>query len=139
MGIFRGISYQIVDRVLMQNTTVQSRVNTETLNEAWLTIKTQLTNLDKKTVKGALVGKMDEVSIFFPVTLKGNETKEVVITPEMITKLHIQNPKLWWCNNLGAPNMSKLSLEFDIETSVCDRSDINFGIVTGKQIGRAHV
>lgn len=44
MGIFREVRVVMNDEVSMENSAVHSKVNTETLDEAWLTVETQLTN-----------------------------------------------------------------------------------------------
>lgn len=129
MGIFRKISLEIVDDVLMENTAVFSKVNTETLKEAWLTIETELTNLTGHPVKGALVGHIGkDISIYLPVTLAADEHRKVKITPNEIRRLHILNPRLWWCNNMGKPEMYDLSLRFEMATKLCDDNNVSFGI-----------
>jgi exo-1,4-beta-D-glucosaminidase len=129
MGIFRMISLEVVDDVLMQNTAVFSKVNTETLKEAWLTIHTQLTNLTGHTVKGRLVGHIgNDISIDYPVTLRPDERREVKITPEDVKRLHVINPRLWWCNNMGKPEMYDMQLRFEIGSQLCDNNNISFGI-----------
>jgi exo-1,4-beta-D-glucosaminidase len=129
MGIFRMISLEIVDDVLMQNTAVFSKVNTETLKEAWLTVETELSNLTGHTVKGSLVGHIGkDISIRFPVTLRAGERRKVTITPDDVRRLHVLNPRLWWCNNMGKPEMYDLSLRFEIGTELCDDNNISFGI-----------
>jgi exo-1,4-beta-D-glucosaminidase len=129
MGIFREISIEVVNDVRISNTYVQSKVNTSTLKEAWLTVKTQLTNYTDKAVKGSLIGDIDSKYFYIPVTLKAHETKAVTVTPEMASKaLHIDNPRLWWCNNMGNPDTYILKLEFDIEAQVCSKDEMTFGI-----------
>jgi exo-1,4-beta-D-glucosaminidase len=128
MGIFRGVSVVVVDDVLMNHTFVQSKVNTQTLKEAWLTVTTTLKNCSAKPLKGSLVGSMDKQYFYLPVTLKPFETRKVVVTPAMAKTLHVQNPRLWWCNNMGTPNMYNMSLEFDVEDRVCCKDNVAFGI-----------
>lgn len=128
MGLFRNVSIIVVDDVLMQHTAMTSKVNSETLKEAWLTVETQLSNLTDRPVKGALVGKINDIQIYFPVSLKAQETRTVKITPEDVLKLHIDNPRLWWCNGMGSPDMYDLSLEFDLDNKVCDKTELSFGI-----------
>ncbi len=48
MGIFREVRVVMNDEVSMENSAVHSKVNTETLDEAWLTVETQLTNESNK-------------------------------------------------------------------------------------------
>jgi exo-1,4-beta-D-glucosaminidase len=129
MGIFRKVSLEVVDDVLMQNTAVFSKVNTETLKEAWLTVETELTNLTGHAVKGALVGHIGtDIPINLPVTLKAGEHRKVTITPDEIRRLHIINPRLWWCNNMGKPEMYDLTLRFEIGSKLCDNNKVSFGI-----------
>lgn len=58
MGIFREVRVVMNDEVSMENSAVHSKVNTETLDEAWLTVETQLTNESEQAVKGQLIGTL---------------------------------------------------------------------------------
>ena len=128
MGIFRGVGIDVVGSVLMNNTAVQSHVNTKTLKEAWLTLATELTNLSGQTVKGVLRGELDGKQITFPVTLNAGEKRLLRLTPKEIPALHISNPRLWWCDNMGEPNLYNVSLKFDVENNTSDKCDITFGV-----------
>ena len=129
MGIFRNISLEIADDVLMQNTAVFSRVNTGTLKEAWLTVETELTNLTGFAVRGTLVGHIGNgIAIRFPVTLRAGERRKIRITPDDVPGLHVHNPRLWWCSNMGKPEMYDLSLRFEIGNELCDDDKVSFGI-----------
>jgi len=128
MGIFREVSVNIVGDVMISNPVVHSKVNTTTLKEAWLTLETELTNCTNHSVKGSLVGKFGSDYIFYPVKLKANEKKMVKITPAQVAKLHVDNPRLWWCHNLGNADMYTMDLEFDVENHVSDKCSFMFGI-----------
>jgi len=128
MGIWRPVSIEINGKVGVKNTAVQSKVNTETLEEAWLTVKTELQNFSSESVSGELIGKIGENEFSFPVTLNANEKKEILLTSEDIASLYIKNPKLWWCNNLGEPNLHKLSIRFETGNNITDEEEITFGI-----------
>lgn len=128
MGIFREVFVHISGDVKMENTAVKSKVNTETLKEAWLTVETQLTNYSAKTIKGKLKGKIEDVVFTYPVELAANETKVVTITSDDVADLQIENPRLWWCNNLGNPEMYTLDLEFECGNNLSDKETVRFGI-----------
>lgn len=49
----------------MENSAVHSKVNTETLDEAWLTVETQLTNESEQAVKGQLIGTLEGKTLVF--------------------------------------------------------------------------
>ena len=56
MGIFREVSVKTCGPVSLTHSAVRSRVNTKTLDEAWLTIATELTNHSDKAVSGKVKG-----------------------------------------------------------------------------------
>lgn len=128
MGIFREVRLSVTGDVEMLNTWVQSKVNTETLNEAWLSIETQLANLSDKAISGQLKGKIENIDFSIPVTLKAGETKKVKITSDDVKGLHIQNPRIWWCSGLGNPELYRLDLAFTTGNEVSAQTHETFGI-----------
>ena len=128
MGIWRPVTIEIEGAVGLKNTAVQSKVNTATLEEAWLTLKTELQNNTSKTVSGTLVGKIGENEFRYPVKLNPEETRNLTLTSKEIASLYLKNPKLWWCNNLGEPNLHNLSLRFETNKNISDSEEITFGI-----------
>jgi exo-1,4-beta-D-glucosaminidase len=127
-GIFREVAVHVSGAVKMNHTAVQSRVNLESLKEAWLTIETELVNLSDKAVNGKLTGKIDGRNFSYPVRLEAQEIKQIRITSEEINDLHLKNPRLWWCNHLGKPEMYTLNLQFEQDNIVSDSEKIEFGI-----------
>lgn len=128
MGIFREVRVMTNDAVAMDHAAVHSKVNTETLDEAWLTVETELSNRSDKAVKGELKGVLEGKSFSIPVSLEANETRVVKVTSEQADILHLKNPRLWWCHNMGNPEMYKLDLEFVVNNQVSDRSTVDFGV-----------
>lgn len=128
MGIWREVYLKISGEVSISNTYVESAVNTTTLEEASLTIKTSLKNNSAKTEHGYLTGKIENSEFRYPVTLKAGETLNLALTKAQIPELTIKNPRLWWCNNLGSPEMYQLELQFRIGKVISDAQNIGFGI-----------
>ena len=128
MGIFRPVWLRFSNQVSMKNPAVKSKVNVETLDEAWLTVETTLTNHGKKAVTGELCGKFDDKTFRYPVTLDAGETKVVSLTSEEVSELHMQNPRLWWCHNLGTPEMYSMDLSFEIKGKESDKLAVDFGV-----------
>jgi len=128
MGLFREVRLLVSGDVEMNNTWVQSKVNTETLDEAGLTIHTQVVNLSDKAVKGSIQGKIENITFSVPVSLNAGEKKTVKITPEEVKSLQIKNPRLWWCNNMGTPELYDLSLQFVTGDQISAVEDVTFGI-----------
>lgn len=128
MGIWREVYLKITGDVALKNTVVQSDVNTETLDEANLTIKTNVINYSQRAVSGKLIGKSEDFEFSIPVHLKAGEQKQVVINSDEISDLRIMHPRLWWCNNMGTPNLYNLSLNYVTNNSVSDEQHIVYGI-----------
>lgn len=59
MGIFREVSLKTCGPVSLTHSAVRSRVNSKTLDEAWLTIATELTNYSDNVVSGKVKGTAD--------------------------------------------------------------------------------
>ncbi len=130
MGIYRDIRLKRTGKVAINDPFVQTDVNTETLKEASLTISGELANLDniekEVTVSASVAGS----SISKSVGLKSNETKTFSLSPQEFQELVIQNPKLWWPNGLGDPNMHELKLEVYEGSTLLDEQIVKFGIRT---------
>ncbi len=128
MGIWREVYLKISGEVSINNTYVESTVNIETLKEATLTIKTSLKNNSTKPAEGFLTGKIENLEFSYPVVLKAGQTLDLVLTPQQIPELQIKNPRLWWCNNLGSPELYQLELYFKAKKEISDSDITQFGI-----------
>ena len=128
MGIFRPVWLRYSNQVSIQNPVVRTQVDTAELDEAWLTVETVLCNADSKPVKGKLCGKFDGKSFSMHVELAAGESKKITVTADDKRVLHVKNPRLWWCHNLGTPEMYSMDLSFIIDGQVSDAHTVNFGI-----------
>ncbi|MBO5707496.1 MAG: glycoside hydrolase family 2, partial [Bacteroidaceae bacterium] len=128
MGIFRPVWIRYSDAVSMKNPVITSKVDTVELDEAWLTVEATLCNSSDAEVSGKLIGKFDGKKFSYPVTLAAGETRTVKVTSEDAKVLHMKNPRLWWCHNLGTPEMYDMDLSFVINNKVSDSHSIDFGV-----------
>jgi exo-1,4-beta-D-glucosaminidase len=128
MGIWREVYLKTTGEVSIENTWVRSSVNTETLKEASLIIRTSLKNHSPSTLRGILKGRIGGESFSYPVTVEAGRTIDLELGPKQISILHIKNPRLWWCSNLGSPEMYRLNLTFETRDGISDADNINFGI-----------
>ncbi len=126
MGIFRPVWLRFSNEVAMKNSAVKSTVNVETLDEAWLTVETTLCNKSNKEVSGELRGQFDGREFSYPVTLEAGETR--VVSVGDIEELYVKNPRLWWCHNLGTPEMYSMDLSFVADGKESDNQTVDFGI-----------
>ena len=124
MGLFREVRVKTCGDVSLCHSSVRSRVNTETLQEAWLTIDTELTNHTTETVEGVLCGTFDGQQLQTSVTLAPHERRLVTLAADV----HVSHPRLWWCHTLGKPELYDLHMEFKQGGDVNDAEDVRFGI-----------
>ena len=133
MGIYREGRVKTCGNVAVSHSAVRSRVNTETLDEAWLTVVTELKNLSDQTVEGVVKGTADGQPFSCPVTLAAGEKRRFTLPSE----IHIDHPRLWWCHHMGKPELCDLHLEFVesidngkwiMDNCVSDSEDVKFGI-----------
>lgn len=132
MGIFRPVWLRYSNEVSIKNPAVRSKVDTVDFDQAWLTVEATLCNASDKEVSGKLCGKFENGSFSYPVTLAAGETKTVQVTAEDARRLHVKNPRLWWCHNLGNPEMYSMDISFVADGKVSDSNKVDFGI---RQIG----
>ena len=124
MGIYREVRVKTCGNVAVSHSAVRSKVNTETLDEAWLTVVTELKNLSDQPVEGEVKGTADGQAFSCPVTLAAGEKRYLTLP----TEIHIDHPRLWWCHNMGKPELCDLHLEFVENDKVSDSEDVKFGI-----------
>ena len=87
MGIWREVKVKTCGNVAVSHSTVRSRVSTS-LDEAWLTIATELWNLSDQPVEGIICGTADGQDFECPITLKASEKCRYTLPKE----LHISQP-----------------------------------------------
>lgn len=128
MGIFREVRVLKTGSVAISDVAVKSKVNLETLDEAWLTVEARLDNLSGNTVEGTLFAEYEGGTVKVPVTLKAGESKIISVGSDEQEVLHVKNPRLWWCRNLGSPEMYTMNFRFETEGQVTDSEKTDFGI-----------
>lgn len=128
MGIWREVILRISGPVSINNPFVQSKVNLDTLEEARLTMSAYLINHSDEQVTGILRGEIEEISFSQPFNLEPGEERKITLNPDEHDTLILSNPRLWWPNNLGDPNLYALKLTAIANNQESDVQSIRFGI-----------
>ena len=126
MGLFREVRVVRTGDVAIGESSVESKIDLKTLKEAWLTVRATLRNLTDQNVKGLVRGKFDGREFTAPVTLLPREVRDFSISG--LEALHVSNPRLWWCHNMGKPELYDMTLEFVKDGKVSDDEQLTFGI-----------
>lgn len=128
MGIYREVRLKRTGKVALDYPFVITDVNTETLAEAQLSISGELTNYSATPKTVTVSGTINDINISKEVTLQANEKKTINFFPKDFQQLIIKNPRLWWPNGLGDPNMNQLKLQVTDNGILVDEGEVNFGI-----------
>ena len=97
-------------------------------DSADVSIATTVRNVGDQPEKGVLKGSFGDVTFEQPVELAAGASQTVSFDPKTFPQLHVANPKLWWPNGYGAPNLYSLHLSFEVDGQVSDAQDVSFGI-----------
>jgi exo-1,4-beta-D-glucosaminidase len=128
MGLWREVYLTISGPVAIRHPFVDTKVNTETLDSADLTIYAEARNGSDKPVKGSFEVEIEQIHLAQNVELAAGETREISFTPERYAQLHVKSPRLWWPAKLGAQNLYQATFRFTSGGQESDRQAITFGI-----------
>lgn len=134
MGIVRNVTLSSFSKVEVSDVFVSPDLNLETLAEADLEVRACLRNVTDDAVSGVLSGAYDEKTFSVPVSLEAGETREVILTSDIVPELHVDSPRIWWCNGLGTPELYDMDLSFSVDGRMTDSESVSFGIrsITGR-------
>jgi len=127
-GITRDVYLTHTAEVSLLDPWVRSELSD--LTEADLSVQVEVANAAATAVTGELAGEINPGKIPFKksVTLQAGETRIVTLSAKDTPALHLDNPKLWWPNGYGDPNLYTCQLEFRTGGKVSDRKNLTFGI-----------
>jgi exo-1,4-beta-D-glucosaminidase len=128
MGIYRDVILSHTGPLSMRHSNVVSKVDKNTLKSAELTISTVLTNHTGHQQNGTLIASFNNIQISQEVQLQANEIREVFLSPSDFDELKINNPKLWWPNNMGEQALYDLKLTLRVNNEKSDEENFRFGI-----------
>ncbi|MGD9346187.1 MAG: glycoside hydrolase family 2 TIM barrel-domain containing protein [Candidatus Aminicenantes bacterium] len=128
MGIWREVKLRMSGPVSINHPFVHTELNPETLTEARLTVSADLINHSDTNVSGILRGEIEDISFSQPFSLEPGEKRPITIEPDKHSALILPNPRLWWPNNLGEPNLYRLKLKAIVNDRESDEQSTRFGI-----------
>ncbi|MGB9455171.1 MAG: discoidin domain-containing protein [Bryobacteraceae bacterium] len=97
-------------------------------SSAEVALEATLTNHSALPVSGKLSGRFGDAAFEQAVNIAPRASKTVKLDPAAEPALRLRNPKLWWPNGYGDPNLYRVELEFAAAGAVSDRKSFNAGV-----------
>ena len=116
------------DEIIIQNTSINSDIDLENFNKALLNVETTLYNSTDRIIKGRLCGTVNGKSFRRKVEINPGEGKTVLVTSDKARALRIKEPRIWWCHNMGNPDMYTLELSFIADRKLSGKKNLDFCI-----------
>ncbi|WP_432840877.1 discoidin domain-containing protein [Dactylosporangium sp. CA-092794] len=70
----------------------------------------------------------DKVSVATTVSVPAATSTTVTFAPDRFPALRLRDPRLWWPNGYGAPDLYDLHLTATVGRALSDRRDLRFGV-----------
>ena len=99
-------------------------------SSANLSITVDLKNNSDSTISGKLTAVINPGNILVSrnIKVRAGRIEKVVFNSQSDSVLAIHNPKLWWPNGYGKPNLYACKMQLEMDKEVSDSKEINFGI-----------
>lgn len=131
-----GLNSGITDKVYLSNsgkaTLIDPWIRTDlpTRARADLSIALGVENNSTTLVKALVRGTITPGDIVFEkeISLNGGSTEQITFDKRYFPQLSISQPRLWWPNGYGQPNLYNCRVEVLIDGQVSEKKDISFGI-----------
>jgi beta-mannosidase len=133
MGIWQKVALSATGPVILRDPYVVTDLPLPRTDSADVSIEVTVRNVTSAPQTGVVTGTLGDVAFrSAAVTLAANDTQTVRFSPRSTPQLHLANPKLWWPNGFGDPNLYPLHLSFDLgaEGVSSDAKDLMVGIRT---------
>jgi Glycosyl hydrolase 2 galactose-binding domain-like/Exo-beta-D-glucosaminidase Ig-fold domain/Glycosyl hydrolases family 2/Concanavalin A-like lectin/glucanases superfamily len=126
-GIWQPVELTAVRAVRIGDAQVITELPLPDTNRADVRIKVPVENLLHQPVRGTLKAAFEGVEVSKEVTLPPGTTA-IALTPAEFNQLTVQNPRLWWPNGYGKPELYHLRLAFIEGNGEADSKEVRFGI-----------
>lgn len=127
-GIWQDVRLKIGREVAIGDPQVITNLPLPDTTSATVKITVPVRNLTDRPVSGSVFATFAGIEVSQGYTLAAREEKTVVFDPAEMSGLNIKNPKLWWPNGYGAPNLYHLELIANTTDGFSDQKKLRFGI-----------
>ncbi len=127
-GIWQDVTLSATGPVAVEDPYVTSKLPLPRTDSAELTVRATVRNATDTPQAGALTGAIEGITFKQEVSLAPRQVLEVTFSPAATPALRLKQPRLWWPNGFGPPNLYKLRVAFVQKDVLSDAREVNFGV-----------
>ena len=129
IGIWQDVRLRLTDAATISDPQVITDLPLPDTTSVSITIKSVIRNNSIKAQKISISGQIENIEFSKTMDLKPNEFKIVSFTTAEFPQLNLKNPRLWWPNGYGRPELYKLRLRATVENgNLSDQLSVRFGV-----------
>ncbi len=126
-GIWQKVVIRATSVVHVGDPQVVTKLPLPDTTQAAVEITVPLQNDSSQAVDGALTVAFENVTVTKKVSVAPGK-QEVRISPAEFAQLNVRNPRLWWPNGYGKPELYTLNVSFSEGGKESDAKRVRFGI-----------
>ena len=127
IGLWQDVTLTATGSVAVQVPQIITKLPLPDRSKADITVRVPLTNFSAREVRGTVEIAFDDVRVTKAVTVPAGGTT-LTLAPSEFRQLTVQQPRLWWPNGYGAPDLHTMTLTFKAKGRVSDERTERFGI-----------
>jgi hypothetical protein len=128
IGLWNDVYLTTTGPVTIEDPYVRTTLPLPDTSRADVRIETALRNHDPRPVSGTLRARFGAVAVEQPVTVEAGATTTFAFDPASHPALRLPQPRLWWPNGYGEPNLYEVRLEFVAGDAVSDAREFKAGV-----------
>jgi len=129
IGIWNDVYLTTTGSVTIESPFVRSKLPLPDTSRADVTVGLTLRNHQERAVSGTLRGRFGDITfVNAPITIPAGGEQTISFDPSTVAQLRIQNPRLWWPNGYGNPNLYTVDLAFEAGGHQSDAITFQAGI-----------
>lgn len=128
IGIWQDVQLYFTGNVTSSDPQIITDLPLPDTSNAAITLKTTLVNNTAESQEATVQFSFEGVLISKKIKLAPQEVLPVALTPESFKELKIKNPKLWWPNGYGLPNLYNATIKVIDAKGLEDVQQVRFGI-----------
>ena len=128
MGIWQDVQLSYTGSITSADPQVITDLPLPDTSSATVALRTRLVNNSQQTQEASLQFSFEGVSITKKITLAPGQSLPVSLTAKEFPQLSVNNPRLWWPNGYGSPNLYHATIRVTDANGFEEVKQFRFGI-----------